>query len=1144
MTDVRYWQPATLYQPEDVVQANFVPAVNVEQPLNANFELGNQDWTLDTEFAINDSGTAFDGTFRAVYSGSSNPPILGIIAEDSPTDRRVYITSDGDTVPYTETSVAAKHIAGNGSIFIALNDSAAFSSTDGITWSAETPTWAAVELDMVHWDSNTSLFYAFEAATDKYHTSPDGMAWTQRTFPITDNNGANETFLRRSMATNGSITVVYNIVSRTIYSTTDGISWTLRDTLGGAGFGGQVVYAASLGRFVAISNFRQTFESTDGITWVQTINDLVSKGFSSLNGISLAWSPVVNRFVVLAHQFTQGATTDRVATSDDGITWTLRNSFDGRWVRWSETLQQFVHAESAGVNNRGRLNRSSTGTGWSQTEYDAGQTALIEYPMAELNPAQGTFTATNDQKSTVIAGQTIGARCQVLSSSTGSGKIGISWYDSGASLIKTDYGSLVSGASASFREAAVSATAPSGAVSASVTLGGTGVGEVIFDAVVWDYFFQASKSGLLYKAVQASAGYSGSNEPAFDPDIGDTVVDNQVTWETIEANCIVWQANPILVSDSTEPTFPTEIGATVADNTILWTAETRRVQDTNCPNSKTVAIAASKVFSGDDDIVAFSATVNPLDWTTAEDAGYIPFGLNTYGSDPVSALGIYRSNLVIFNGKAFQMWQVDEDPNNFAILDAVPVGCNFHRSLAPVANDLVFLTDEGIRSMGIAGASTNLQAGFFGKQIDPLVLEAIKGGEIPNGLFFPGAGQYWLFFGEEAFVLTMNGGKADMSWSRYVFPSAIDDWAIQGAKLYLRSGDKIWEVDDDTFVDDFGGDDVEIVGRIWWPYLDFGALGVTKELIGVDVVATGEYALSIGYNQNDTTQVTDPYTIDGDTVVGDIIPIPISAPSFQLRLEFTNNGINDPYYDNVIFLSHFDGVDGAQEATDVSSLAHPLTFVDDAEITTDQSKFGGASLGVNNSTQPADENDAVTWPVTDDFNFAARNWTIELEYYADESAGANALLSIGTTQGGEQEMLNIVLSNGNIAVEWVNDGAGTDFELFTVPHVNGTWQHLAIVRENGFLRCYLEGTQSTTGPAIITDTLIDPLGFCMLGGSSNATTPLQEFQGYIDEVRITTDVVRYDDDFTPPTSAFAVKENVAWEWSAAALHLQDFRSTS
>ena len=329
----------------------------------------------------------------------------------------------------------------------------------------------------------------------------------------------------------------------------------------------------------------------------------------------------------------------------------------------------------------------------------------------------------------------------------------------------------------------------------------------------------------------------------------------------------------------------------MADNTILWITEDRRVKDENCPNTKIVQIAASKIFCADDDIIAFSATINPLDWTTSDDAGYIPYGLNTYGSNPITAMGLYRSNLVAFNIEGFQMWQVDQDPANMALLDAVPVGCPYYKSLSPVSNDLVFLTEAGIRNMGIAGASTSLQAGTFGKQVDPLVLEAIAGGEVPNALFYPGAGQYWLFFGDTAYVLTMNGASAkDQSWSRYIFPSAVDDWTIMGEDLYLRSGDKVWKVDKRVLVDDYGGDDVEFTGEVWWPYLDFGMLGVSKELIGFDTVATGEYAVVFGYDQSDDTAVTDSYTItDGDTVPGDLVPMPLTAPSIQMRITFSGN---------------------------------------------------------------------------------------------------------------------------------------------------------------------------------------------------------------------------------------------------------------
>lgn len=514
---------------------------------------------------------------------------------------------------------------------------------------------------------------------------------------------------------------------------------------------------------------------------------------------------------------------------------------------------------------------------------------------ARFSPPIGNFTLTSDDRRAVDPGTTL-ITVQGFFQTLGLGtvQVGVRWFNGVGSLIQTDLSTVtLTGATTSYRKLQVTARAPAlAATAAAVVQAGGTTDDVLVDNISWDYARLTPVSEVIFKAVQAAAGFSGTSEPVWPTVIGNTVVDNGVTWEAVQANRVVWTCSSLLTSGSVEPTFPTEIGGIVVDNDIAWETFSRRVLDENCPNTKQVTILASKIFSGDDDIIPFSATVNPLDWTTANDAGYIPFGLNTYGSQPVTALGIYRSHLVAWNAKAFQMWQVDEDPANFAILDAVPVGNPFYKSGSPVSNDLVFLTAEGIRSMGIAGASTNLQAGFFGKQIDPLVKAAIAGiGDNDDiiSLFFPGAGQYWLIFGAEAFVLTINGGKSDMSWSRYVFPSAIDDWTINDTDLFLRSGDKVWKFDADILIDDSGGANVQFVGGVEWPYLDFGALGVTKSLIGFDIVADGTFTVSIGYNQKDLSQFTTPYSIVGDTLVGDIIPLPVSAPSFQLRLQFAGN---------------------------------------------------------------------------------------------------------------------------------------------------------------------------------------------------------------------------------------------------------------
>ena len=141
-------------------------------------------------------------------------------------------------------------------------------------------------------------------------------------------------------------------------------------------------------------------------------------------------------------------------------------------------------------------------------------------------------------------------------------------------------------------------------------------------------------TGLLFTAVQAASGFSAAIEPVWPSETGIQVVDNEVTWEAIDGERVVWTAERILVSGATEPTWPGP--GSVVDNTILWQQDDRRVEDQAAPNSKVVALAASKIFAADDDIVPFCATVDPLDWSTADDAGYLPFGLQNYGNQPDS----------------------------------------------------------------------------------------------------------------------------------------------------------------------------------------------------------------------------------------------------------------------------------------------------------------------------------------------------------------------------------------------------------------------------------------------------------------------------------------------------------------------------
>lgn len=523
----------------------------------------------------------------------------------------------------------------------------------------------------------------------------------------------------------------------------------------------------------------------------------------------------------------------------------------------------------------------------------------------EMTADHSQVEATMTNFGLVTPGQSVSANCYVNPRNVGNDLsmfIQLNWYDAADIFISSDRGPIEQGTG--YRQTVVTAVAPATAKHCRVTLAagnGTSPKTGYADLVTWNLETPAAVSNFLYEAIQANAASSGTTEPTWPTISGNTVIDGGVTWKAIGTSIITWEAIPIMKSGSSEPTWPTTVGISVHDGNMSWIAISRQVPTPD--PSKAVCIGASHVFNADDDIVDYSAAVDPTDWTSTNNAGYLPTGLNNYGDNPAAMLGLYRSNLMVFNSGGYQMWQIDPDPANMALLDAQPVGSIYTRASQSVANDLLFLTEVGVRNIGTVGASANMQVGGLGQPVDKIVAKYLKAGAFdPISLYYPGRGQYWLIFGTDAIVLTING-TSQKTWSRFVFPAAITDWTLNGEKLYLRTDTNlVWQLDADTLVDDFGGANVGFPGVIQWPYLDLGSFALEKMLIGIDLVGTGEVTIQIGWDQRDetsfyddpgfatTTHVTAPYTIaSADTVPGEPLPIPLNAPSYSPILIFSPN---------------------------------------------------------------------------------------------------------------------------------------------------------------------------------------------------------------------------------------------------------------
>lgn len=314
------------------------------------------------------------------------------------------------------------------------------------------------------------------------------------------------------------------------------------------------------------------------------------------------------------------------------------------------------------------------------------------------------------------------------------------------------------------------------------------------------------------------------------------------------------------------------------------------IADSNCPDTKGVVKLASKIFAvgaGNGDVVRYCKTGNPRDWTTANDAGFLPTGLNSRGDRSANALGIYQNKLVVLSRDGAQVWKVDPDPTKMALETIVEnVGTSFPRSVAAVAGDLYFLSDYGFRSITQLQLTNNLADVDVGSPIDTLVRPEIKpAGVFPRAFFYYGTGQYICAIGNQLFVYSISRTARIAAWSRYFLPSSVDAFAELGQELYIRSGNTVYKLDATASTDD--GSQFEVLLDL--PYMDLKTPGQTKMIYGADIVMEGACEFSIGFDVRDPDAYTPAVKVKGNTRPGGIIPIECAGTEFALRFRNYDN---------------------------------------------------------------------------------------------------------------------------------------------------------------------------------------------------------------------------------------------------------------
>jgi hypothetical protein len=227
--------------------------------------------------------------------------------------------------------------------------------------------------------------------------------------------------------------------------------------------------------------------------------------------------------------------------------------------------------------------------------------------------------------------------------------------------------------------------------------------------------------------------------------------------------------------------------------------------------------------------------------------------------------------------------------------------------------------------------------------------------------------------------------------------------------------------------------------------------------------------------------------------------MPFNKPDIS-QLSALGNTVGDVYFPQTKLLLPFNGANAATTTSDLSNSNHTVTFNGTAQISTAQSKFGGSSVLFDGNS------DYLTF----DFPTLSSTFTVECWSRASTLSGYRTMI---TNYGGSTTGWFIQYINGYLKVGF----AGNNPHIASTTTLStDTWYHVALSGSAGSYKLFLNGTQegsTYTGSTQLAGRSEASIGALYSGGYTSF------FHGYIDDVRVTSGVVRYTSNFTPPTTA-------------------------
>jgi len=187
-----------------------------------------------------------------------------------------------------------------------------------------------------------------------------------------------------------------------------------------------------------------------------------------------------------------------------------------------------------------------------------------------------------------------------------------------------------------------------------------------------------------------------------------------------------------------------------------------------------------------------------------------------------------------------------------------------------------------------------------------------------------------------------------------------------------------------------------------------------------------------------------------------------------------------------------------------------LSRFGDTQIDTAQKKFGSGSL-LFDGTQ-----DNLMVPSGEDFGFGTSNFCMEAFIRPASVSGIQHIFDLRNASA--TDTAGKLYLNGTALHYGVgNASTRTGGTLST-----GTWYHVAVARNAGTTKLFLDGVELATGADTNDYGVEKPVA---IGSNYDTTAPAEAFNGHIDEVRFSKGAARFTGAFTSTTSAYTSDNN-------------------